>query len=74
MIIFPEHIQNVLNELRNKGFAVIIFTPAELQGVDAETVEEDMCAKGWEYIHFNKDPRVPDYHWEDEVEIYPTGE
>lgn len=74
MIIYPEHVQDVLNELRNKGFAVVIFTPAELQGVAPDVVEEDMVIKGWDCINECKDPLSPDYNWEDEIEVYPTGE
>ena len=53
---------------------MVIFTPAELQGVAPDVVEEDMVIKGWDCINECKDPLSPDYNWEDEIEVYPTGE
>ena len=42
-----------IDELRRLGCAVTVFTPAELQGVEPETVENDMTAKGWDSISYN---------------------
>lgn len=74
MITFPDHIQDAFDELRSKGFAVVVFTPGELQGVNPKDIEEAMIITGWEAIARDKDPAIPDYNWEDDIEIYPTGE
>ena len=50
MIKFPKHVQDVLQELADKGFAIVIFTPKELQGVNPDIVEEEMVIKGWNTI------------------------
>jgi len=71
MITYPEHIKKALEELADKGFAIAIFTPKELNGVDPEIVTEDMTIEGWNCIHINKDPNTPDFNWEDETEEYP---
>ena len=72
MILFPKHVQDVLQELADKGFAVVIFTPKELQGVNPDIVEEEMVIKGWNTIEDCKHPSQSDFNWEDEDEVYPA--
>ena len=71
MIEYPQHIENAITELRNKGFALAIFTPNELQGVDPEIVEEAMATTGLYKIYYERDPNMPDYNCEDHIEKYP---
>jgi hypothetical protein len=71
MITYPQHIQDALNELRDKGFAVVIFTPQELKGVDPTYVEGIMTQYGWDAIEQSADPTTPDFDWETEEEEYP---
>lgn len=71
MITYPEHIEKALQELYNKGFAVAIFTPNELQGVEAYDVEVAMVKSGWDTINYIKDPNIPNYDWENNIEKYP---
>lgn len=71
MITFPKHIQTALQELTDKGFAVVIFTPKELNGADANYVENAMTQSGWDAINYNKDPDAPTFDWEMEDESYP---
>lgn len=69
---YPEHIKKALKELNDKGFAVAIFTPNELQGVSPDYVEDAMIKSGFDAIHYHKDPNVTDYEcWENE-EKYPN--
>jgi hypothetical protein len=72
MINYPTHVQDALNELYSKGFAIAIFSPKELHGVDTETVETTMIGEGWNAIHYFKDPNVEEFNWEDETEDYPA--
>lgn len=74
MITFPNHIQDAFDELRNRGFAVVVFTPGELQGVDSEVVEDEMVAAGWQTIFICKDSNMEEFDWENHIEEYPTGE
>lgn len=72
MIKYPEHIEKAIKELTDKGFAIVIFTPKELQGVNPSIIEEYMIKDGWEAIGDYKDPDVPHFQWENEIEEYPT--
>lgn len=40
-----------LQELRNQGYAVAIFSPSELEGAPADEVENIMVGRGWSAIH-----------------------
>jgi hypothetical protein len=40
----------VIRELKNEGYAVAIFTPAELEDVEPMDVEDAMISKGWDTI------------------------
>lgn len=69
MITYPQHVQDALQELRDKGFAICIFTPKELNETDPQLVEDTMIAAGWEVI--NQDPNNQEFDWENEEEEYP---
>lgn len=45
----------VLKKLRNKGYAVVIFDPEELQGVEARCVENALVTEAWVIIDALKD-------------------
>jgi hypothetical protein len=50
----PEE-QAVIAELRNRGFAVIIWTPEELAGANRRHVEDRSVELGWQVIEDLKD-------------------
>lgn len=54
-------------ELKKMGCAVVIFTPEELKGADAESVEDRMIERGWDAIEVLTD--LNDY-----VVLYRTEE
>lgn len=39
-----------LKSLHNRGYAVVVFTPEELNGVESKRVEERMIETGWDVI------------------------
>jgi hypothetical protein len=39
-----------LSELRRRGFAVVVFTPSELNNVDPTLVEDVMTERAWDVI------------------------
>lgn len=41
---------DALGRIRDDGYAVVVFTPAELAGARADAVEETMIARGWDTI------------------------
>lgn len=45
-----------LRELRIRGYAVVVFTPDELEGASQDQVEERMIESGWDVIQLLKDP------------------
>jgi len=45
----------VLKTLRLKGYAVVIFDPEELQGVEARYVEDELVNQAWGIIDALKD-------------------
>ena len=45
-----------LKELSVRGYAVVVFTPDELEGASQEQVEERMIERGWDAIEDLKDP------------------
>ena len=71
MINYPEHIEKALQELSEKGFAIAIFTPNELQDVSPDYVEDAMIKAGFDTILYHKDPNTLDYDWENHTEKYP---
>lgn len=40
----------MIRKLQQKGFAVIVWNPDELNGVDPTDIEDHSISKGWEYI------------------------
>lgn len=44
----------ILQELAAEGYAVAVFTPEELDGVDPVTVEDHAIAAGWNAIELEK--------------------
>lgn len=52
MILSLEDI-TVLRSLRDRGFAVCIFTPEEIGGADKDEVEDAMTEGGWRQINFD---------------------
>ena len=42
--------QAVLRGLRNRGYAVIVWTPEELGDVNPESVEEASISYAWNYL------------------------
>ncbi|WP_289101014.1 hypothetical protein [uncultured Marinobacter sp.] len=45
----------VIQSLRDEGYAVTVFTPEELANTDSGECEDLMVERGWDYIHHNKD-------------------
>ena len=41
---------NVIRQLKDQGYAIIIWTPEELQGTPAGWVEEMSVSYGYEYL------------------------
>ena len=39
-----------IRKLQAKGYAVIIWNPDELKGIDPIEMEDQSISKGWEYI------------------------
>lgn len=39
-----------INELRESGYAVVIFTPSELNGANPEKVEDSLIETAWDII------------------------
>ena len=50
----PEEIATIQN-LRDQGYAVVLFSPEELVGAPARKVEDRMCERGWEAIDYLTD-------------------
>lgn len=46
-----------LQELREQGYAVAIFSPSELEGAPADQVENIMVSRGWNAISDLKDDK-----------------
>lgn len=42
--------RKVMDGLRDKGFAITVFTPQELNNANPEDVQDYMINKGWECI------------------------
>lgn len=41
---------DLIVKLRDKGFAVVIFTPEELCGAESDFIEERLIELGWDII------------------------
>lgn len=48
-IVTPDWSKSI-QDLRHKGYAVVVFNPEELRGVDSNRVEDRMIEKGGDYI------------------------
>lgn len=48
----------VLKDLRDRGFAVTVWTPEELDGLDPEEVEDEMVFAASDFIEDNRNNRV----------------
>jgi hypothetical protein len=46
----PEEFWNELRELKDKGFAIVMFTPEELNGVSSKRLEDRLIELGNEVI------------------------
>lgn len=70
MITYPQHVQDALQELRDKGFAICIFTPKELNGANPQHIEGIMTQHAFDAIEYNTNS--PMFDWENEDEEYPN--
>lgn len=43
--------KNIITELREQGFAVVLFNPSELKGVDPDLIENELVHLGNDMIH-----------------------
>ncbi len=43
-------LKDQLSVLRDEGYVVVIFTPDELEGADAQDVEQELALAGWDTI------------------------
>lgn len=55
-----DEVQQALQLVRDKGFAVAAFTPTELRGADPDRVEDSMVQMGWDAIDMNATEPRPD--------------
>ncbi len=63
--------QAAIEALREQGFAVAVFTPDQLQGIDPEYVEAHLIESGWEVINaFGLQEYKVVYFTEDESEQF----
>jgi hypothetical protein len=46
----PKNIEQGIGKLQDKGYAIVIFTPEELEGVDNGYVEGRITEYAWEVI------------------------
>lgn len=53
-------VQQALELLRDKGFAVAAFTPTELRGADPDHIEDAMVQMGWGAIDMSATEPLPD--------------
>lgn len=44
--------QKVVDDMRAEGYAVIVWTPHELNGADPSTIEDRSVSFGWDVIGF----------------------
>lgn len=41
----------VIQELKSQGYAVVLFNPEELEGAEADRVEDRLIELGWDIIY-----------------------
>jgi hypothetical protein len=46
-----EQIDKALLALKDMGYAVVLFTPEELEGAEADRVEDRLIELGWDVIY-----------------------
>ena len=46
MRTLTENDKNMIENLRDRGFAVVVYSPDELEGVDPDTLESDLVTFG----------------------------
>jgi len=51
-----EEQRKIINELRGEGYAITVFTPEELEGVESRRIEDCMCERAWSAI---EDLKIP---------------
>lgn len=44
-------LNKTIRELKEEGYAIILFNPEELEGADSDRVEDRLIELGWEVIH-----------------------
>jgi hypothetical protein len=49
------HQRLAIEELKREGYAVIVWTPDELDGIDPYEMECHSIQKGWDFIDMNSD-------------------
>ena len=49
----------VINSLKDRGYAVVVFTPQEMRGADTGHVEDRLVELGWDVIDVLADDGVP---------------
>lgn len=45
-----------LRSLRERGCAVVVFEPSEMNGADPARLEDCMVERGWDFIGWPEDP------------------
>jgi len=43
-------LDKTIKELKDEGYAVVLFNPEELEGADSDRVEDRLVELGWEVI------------------------
>lgn len=43
-------LNKTIQELKDEGFAVVLFNPEELEGADPDRIEDRLIELGWEVI------------------------
>lgn len=54
-----DEVQQALQLVRDRGFAVAAFTPTELRGADPDRIEDAMVQMGWDAISMNATEPIP---------------
>lgn len=44
-------LSKTIKELKDEGYAVVLFNPEELEGAESDRVEDRLIELGWEVIH-----------------------
>lgn len=53
----------VIDELKTQGYAVVLFAPEELEGAEADRVEDRLIEMGWDVI-FDLKPNETEEEYE----------